>query len=217
MNAMDILGALVGKKRQSGGLGSAIGGKILKDLLGGGARRAPAPTPAPKRAPAPAPRRQAERPPQRRGSSLEDLLHQSNEHYAQRKSAPAPTPPPRVAIEAFDDEAEVLVRAMVNAAKSDGQIDKDEQEAIIKQLGDVSQQQIDFLRKEFTAKSDVREFAWSVPIGQEENVYVISLMSIDLDANSEAKYLQELAHGLRLDAETCNALHDKLKAPRIYS
>lgn len=210
MNAMDILGALVGNKRKSGGLGSAIGGKILKDLIGGGGRR-PAPTPAP----TPTPPRQAERPPRRRGSSLEDMLNRANNHHAQRQSAPQP--PPRVEVEAFDEEAEVLVRAMVNAAKADGQIDKTEQEAIIKQLGNVSQEQIDFLRKEFAAKSDVREFAWSVPLGNEENVYAISLMSIDLDANSEATYLHELAHGLRLAPEECNAIHDRLRAPRIFA
>jgi len=233
MDAMDILGSLLGKKRNSGGLGSAIGGKILKDLLGGGSKKTAPRQPVPQRAPSPPPR-QAERPiprSRRRGSSLEDLLRKADDHYSQRGSRREPAPPrqsapqrhpappsrsTRVDEDAFDDEAEVLVRAMVNAAKADGRIDKQEQDSIIGQLGQLEQDQIDYLRQEFSTPLDVREFAWSVPLGYEENVYTISLLVIDLDANVEAQYLHDLAHGLRMDPEDCNRIHDKLNAPRIF-
>ena len=46
-------------------------------------------------------------------------------------------------------QAEVLIRAMVMAAKADGQITRDEQEAIVKQLGDLDQEEINFLQTEF--------------------------------------------------------------------
>jgi uncharacterized membrane protein YebE (DUF533 family) len=225
MDAMDILGGLIGKQRKSGGLGSAIGGKILKDLLGGGSKPAPAPPRAPQQPQAPRPAHRSG--PSRGAPSLEDLLRKADDHYTHQQSPPhSQSPPPRQSVPAplphraevdvFDDEAQLLIRAMVNAAKADGQIDQEEQESIIGRLGNLDDDQINFLRTEFSAKSDVREFAWSVPLGHEENVYTISLLAIELDANAEAQYLHELAHGLRMDPDVCNRIHDKLNAPRIF-
>ena len=110
----------------------------------------------------------------------------------------------------------MLVRAMISAAKSDGRIDRQEQETILGQFGDVSAAESKFLQEEFSRPVDVRAFAWDVPLGQEEQVYAVSLMAIDLDANSEARYLHDLAHGLRLLPQTCNDLHDRFRAPRIF-
>lgn len=116
----------------------------------------------------------------------------------------------------MNEQAEVLVRAMVSAAKSDGQISAPEQKQIIEQLGNVTQEEIEFLRQEFARELDVREFAWSVPIGMEEQVYQLSLIAIDLDEMKEAQYLADLAHGLRLPPERCNAIHRRLGAPVIF-
>lgn len=113
-------------------------------------------------------------------------------------------------------QAELLIRAMVMAAKADGQITRDEQEAIVGQLGDLDQTEVSFLQAEFAREVDVRDFAWSVPLGMEQQVYGISLMAMDLDEQKEAKYLGELAHGLRLPPEVCNGIHDQFDAPRIF-
>jgi uncharacterized membrane protein YebE (DUF533 family) len=168
------------------GRGGAMG-SILEGLLRGGQKKAPA---AP-------PRSQAA--PQRRAGSRAEAPFQ----------APAPTS------ELDDERAKLLVVAMVNAAKADGQLDKKEQDAILGQLGDVSQEEIDFLRKEFAAPLDVREFAWNVPLGLEQQVYGFSLMAIGLDEKREARYLKDLAHGLRLDPDVCDRLHDQVGAPKL--
>ncbi len=113
-----------------------------------------------------------------------------------------------------DERALVLVRAMVNAAKSDGQIDQSEQQSILERLGDTSREAIEFLRQEFAKPLDVREFAWSVPIGMEQQVYTLSLIAIDLDTSREASYLLELAHGLRIPDEVREQIHQRLGAPQ---
>ena len=105
---------------------------------------------------------------------------------------------------------------MVNAAKADGRVSPDEQSQIFQQLKNPTQEALDFLNREFSQRLDVREFAWSVPIGMEQKVYTISLASIDLDTNPEAGYLRELAHGLRLPPETCNEIHRQYGAPTIF-
>ncbi|MGB6044781.1 MAG: DUF533 domain-containing protein [Pirellulales bacterium] len=115
-----------------------------------------------------------------------------------------------------NQRAETLIRAMINAAKSDGAIDQVEQDKIVGQLGEISREEADFLRNEFRRPLDVHEFAHSVPTGLEDEVYAISLMAIDLDTRPEAEYLRELAKFLRISPEVCNDLHDRYGAPRLY-
>ena len=212
MDAMDILGALLGKKSSGG----SAGGNILKDMLGGGT-----PKPSTQTRRAPQPQRQGR--PKTSGDaarSLEDLLNVSNEHHTQRRQAPEPKrqPPPKWTPEqeSMNEQSKVLVRAMVNASKSDGQVTEAEQQEILKRLDYVTQEEIDFLRAEFSRKTDVREFAWSVPLGMEEQVYTLSVVAIDLDENKEANYLGDLAHGLRLAPSRCNEIHRKYGAPEIF-
>lgn len=115
-----------------------------------------------------------------------------------------------------NDEALVLIRSMINAAKADGSISQEEQESIVSRISNPTQETIDFLRQEFNGSLNVRDFAWSVPLGMEQQVYTISLAAIKLDANTEASYLHDLAHGLRLTPDFCNELHRKYGAPTIF-
>lgn len=109
--------------------------------------------------------------------------------------------------------AELLVKAMINAAKADGQIDQAEQDMIVKQLGTLTQHEIQFLQSEFAAPLNVSEFVRSVPIGMEQEIYAISLMAMNLNNNAEAMYLKELAHGFRMTLAGCNQIHQKYGAP----
>ena len=132
----------------------------------------------------------------------------------QEAAVEAPRP---AEIQEANDQAVLMIRAMVNAAKSDGRIDETEQQNIISKLGDdVSQSEIDFLKREFAAPLDVEGFARSVPNGLEQQIYALSLTSIELDTQKEAQYLGQLAQGLNIDANTCNQIHDQLNAPKIF-
>jgi len=119
---------------------------------------------------------------------------------------------------AANDQATVLIRAMVNAAKSDGRIDQSEQDNIVSKLGDdVSEAEVNFLREEFAAPLDVAGFARQVPNGLEQQVYFLSLTSIELDTQNEAQYLGQLAQAMNLNPEVCNQIHDQVQAPRIFA
>ena len=118
---------------------------------------------------------------------------------------------------AANDQATLLIRAMVNAAKSDGRIDESEQKNILEKVGgDVSQAEIEFLQKEFSAPLDVAGFAKSVPNGLEQQIYAVSLTSIELDTQNEAQYLAQLAQGMNMDPQLCNQIHEHLGAPKIF-
>lgn len=124
---------------------------------------------------------------------------------------------PVAAVPEQNEQAVLMIRAMVNAAKSDGRVDSTEQEKIVGNLGDdVSEKEVEFLKSEFSAPLDVEGFAASVPRGMEQDIYFISLTSIDLDTQNEANYLGQLAKGLKLDPAWCNEVHDKVGAPKIF-
>ena len=125
--------------------------------------------------------------------------------------AQAAAAPQQAELQQANDQAVLMIRAMVNAAKSDGRVDQTEQENIISKLGsDVSEAEINFLKQEFAAPLDVAGFARSVPNGLEQQIYALSLTSIDLDTQNEAQYLGQLAQGLNIDANLCNQIHDQV-------
>lgn len=115
-----------------------------------------------------------------------------------------------------EQQAELLVKAMINAAKSDGKVDQKEQQRIVDRLGDVTQDEIEFVQGELAAPLDVQGFVRSIPRGMEQQVYAVSLMAIDLDSNPEAQYLHQLAQGLGMSADACNQIHQQLGAPKLY-
>ena len=121
-------------------------------------------------------------------------------------SAAAPEPSPAEA----NDQATVLIRAMCNAAKADGQIDEEEQKNIIGKLGDIDQSEADFLRQEFSSPLDVQGFAASVPSALASQVYALSCATVRVDTQEEVAYLQELGQALRLDGDTLNGIHKQL-------
>lgn len=115
------------------------------------------------------------------------------------------------------DQAEIMIRAMINAAKSDGRVDKDEQQKILGQLGSLSQDEVDFVNNEIASKLDVDGFAGSVPQSMKNQVYTMSLMAIDLDNNTEANYLHQLGQSLGIQPETINQIHRQLGARVLYT
>jgi len=115
-----------------------------------------------------------------------------------------------------DDDATVLVRAMVNAAKADGQVDQAEVDNIVGRLGEIDPHEADFLRDEFRSPIDLEGFCRSVPQGMAQQAYAFSVMGMKLDTQHEAQYLGAVAQGLGLDPRTCNAIHDKLGVPQIF-
>ncbi len=119
--------------------------------------------------------------------------------------------------EEANEQALLLVKAMINAAKADGQVDDAERERIVDKLGDITPEELEFVKQELAAPLDLEGFIRSIPAGMGEQVYTVSLMAIDLDSNAEAQYLDQLARGLGIGPEQCNAIHEQLGAPKLYT
>lgn len=176
-----------GSAAQAGGGNSA--GDLLGSLLGGGAAQGGAAT---------------------NSGGIGALLGNAMGQKSPSAQAPA-------ASADQTNQAAVLIRAMVNAAKSDGVVDEQEQQNIVNKLGDIGPEESAFIRAEMQAPLDVDGFIRSVPKGMEQQVYVMSLMTVNLDSKNEADYLDSLAKGFNISEQASNQIHAQLNVPQLYS
>ncbi len=184
-----MLGGMLSGQGQQGGAGAGGLGGLLESLGGGGA-----PPQGQPQAPA--------------NGSLGGVLNSAFENFGEPEQAPSP---------AQEDMAKLFLRAMIGAAKADGQIDAEEKQKILGELGDVSADEAAFVQQELAAPLDVDALVRDVPAGSEQQVYLMSLMGINLDNAAEARYLDALAKGMNITPEIANAIHDKLGAPKLYT
>lgn len=123
---------------------------------------------------------------------------------------------PAEAVAQLNQQAITLIKAMLNAAKADGQIDQQEQQNIVGKLADLGPQEAAFIKDEIARPLNM-EFLEQVQQGMASNVYMMSLMAINLDTDAEVQYMQRLAQALGLDPQTVNGLHQQLGIVPLYS
>jgi len=115
------------------------------------------------------------------------------------------------------EEAERLaLRAMIAAAKADGQIDQNEMDRILGHMNadDVTEAERRFVLDEIRKPLDPSDLAKDVRNpAQAAEVYAASLLAIDVDSDAERAYLRALATALRLDAGVVSFLHRTTGAP----
>ncbi len=116
-----------------------------------------------------------------------------------------------------EKQAEIILKAMISAAKADGQIDAKEQQKITEHIGDVTPEEIEFVKNEMQSPLDIQGLINSIPAGMEQQVYMMSLLAIDLDSKPEAEYMDKLAKGLNISPEVANNIHQQLGVPLLYS
>lgn len=113
--------------------------------------------------------------------------------------------------EQIDDEtALVLIRAMTSSAKADGEVTQDEIDAIVQRAGDLDADEEELLRHELSTPLDLDALVDSVPAGMERDVYVASLLPIEVDTIEERDYLRDLADGLGLREDDVIQIHAAL-------
>lgn len=112
--------------------------------------------------------------------------------------------------------AALMLRAVIQAVKCDGELDDAERERLTQAMGEADPREVRAVEAELQRPVDVQGLARAVPAGLEPQVYMVSLMAIDLDQRAEADYLHQLASALDLSPDEVNAMHDKAGAPRLY-
>ena len=103
-----------------------------------------------------------------------------------------------------------LLRAMIAAAKADGHVDAQEQARIFAEMDKLPLGADDkvFVMDELRAKLDVDAVAGAAATPEEAaEIYMASLLAIDVDNAAERGYLAMLAARLRLDDALVAHLH----------
>lgn len=117
-----------------------------------------------------------------------------------------------------EEAAGLMLRAMIQAAKSDGDIDRAEQAKILETLGDdADPSDRAFIKSQLKAPVDPEALAADVPEAQRMQVYSASLMTIRVDTQAEAQYLDRLARAMQLDEAVVNMLHMQMGLQPLYA
>lgn len=191
-----ILGQLSGGTKTAGGGGGGLG-DLLGGLLGGAAAGGAAAGGLARKDSQPT-----------NNASFGELFNDALSHDAEPEVAPTPEQ---------NAVAGLMLRAMIQAAKADGRIDEGERQRLTEHLGDLDEEERQFIREQMAAPVDVASLAAEVPSGLEAQVYLMSLLAINFDSPEEARYLDGLAQALRIGQGQINRIHDEVGATRLYS
>ncbi|MEL6644760.1 MAG: DUF533 domain-containing protein [Pseudomonadota bacterium] len=112
--------------------------------------------------------------------------------------------------DSMEENAKLMIRAMIQAAKADGEIDAGEREKILEHLGDLDAEQKAFVEAELAAPIDVNALANDTSEAMKAQVYAMSLMTVKVDTQSEVNYLDGLATALGLSDETRARVHQSM-------
>jgi uncharacterized membrane protein YebE (DUF533 family) len=111
----------------------------------------------------------------------------------------------------------LLARAMIAAAKADGQIDVQESQAILNQINGLALPAEDkaFLFEEYARPLDIAGLAAAVPTPEQAaEVYTASMLMVDPPSPPERIYLQALAGALGLEAALAQQIEATVSASR---
>lgn len=114
-----------------------------------------------------------------------------------------------------EENARLMIRAMIQAAKSDGEIDADERRAILDHLSDASDEEIAFVEAALDAPADPAALAADTGDAMRAQVYSAALMAISVDTEAERAYLRNLAEALQLEDAVVADLHRGMNRPPL--
>lgn len=120
--------------------------------------------------------------------------------------------------ETLETRAVLALRAMISAAKADGEIDQRERERILNKLEDAGAdaETRRFVTEEAAAPLDIEALVRAVPDQQTAaQVYAASLLAINVDTAAEKAYLRDLSTRLGLSDQAVASLHGVLGVPTV--
>lgn len=105
-----------------------------------------------------------------------------------------------------EENAKLMIRAMIEAAKADGEVDPDERAQIMGALTDASEEERRFVAEHIDAPADLAGLVAGVTDATRTQVYATARMIIAGENDAEKAWLDRLAAALNLDAQTRSTL-----------
>ena len=221
LNAEKLLGGMLrkGLRRSGGGLGSLVSGGAALGLVGIAweavehLMQQSQDTPAPPG------------PPPRALGSVDGTLGKSMpppppSGTVAAVAPPAPSPDAKPNVDEAAPRADLrqqaavlLIRAMIAAANADGTIDDRERDMILEKIESMplNEEEKRFIEDEFQTPRDLQSIIDEVTSADvARQVYIASVLAIEVDSDEELDYLQRLAQGLHLDADTLRRIHEQI-------
>jgi tellurite resistance protein len=202
----------IGGSRSATAALATLAGAVLGSILGGGGAPPPAPArpgPAQGRASRSEPIDVAPASPRPPGSSEAPLPNP----WSSRPAAQKPAAPPTPDTNAEDEEALLILRAMISCAKADGKLDAAERTAIAGQLDQAGLDQAarDLVLAEFASPASVAEIARAVrdPVLAAQ-VYAAAYLAAGEIEAAERGWLDGFAQAAGLDPRAAAAIEAKL-------
>ena len=78
----------------------------------------------------------------------------------------------------MEENAKLMIRAMIQAAKADGEIDLEEQQKILAKLGEIGPEERAFVEAEMRKPVDIMGLAQDTGDAMKAQVYAMSLMAV---------------------------------------
>lgn len=117
------------------------------------------------------------------------------------------------ATDAAEANARLMIRAMIQAARADGQITDAERAVIMQHLGESTPAERAFVEAEMLAPVDPVALARDTAEAMRAQVYSAAVMTMQGDTPAEAQFLATLAQAMALDAATVAGIHASLGKP----
>jgi uncharacterized membrane protein YebE (DUF533 family) len=116
--------------------------------------------------------------------------------------------------EKMENQAQLVLKAMINAAKADGQIDEGEVQRIIGKLGDagIDQKTRDLVLAEMNKPMDTEALVAAAKGNPQlaAQLYAASLLAIEVDSPAERAYLENFAKSMGLVPQAVTNLENTM-------
>ena len=113
--------------------------------------------------------------------------------------------------------SELVLKAMINAAKADGSVEESEIRRILGKVQEsgADQQALEFLAAEMKKPMETANLVGAARGNLElaAQIYSASLLGIEVDTPAEKQYLEELSSALGLEPEVTQRIHQELGLP----
>ncbi|MGI1662695.1 DUF533 domain-containing protein [Palleronia sp. KMU-117] len=109
-----------------------------------------------------------------------------------------------------EDNARLMIRAMIQAAKADGEIDAEERQKILDHLEGAGPEEIAYVREQLAAPLDLEGLVSDTQDNARSQVYAMSAMAVRIDSDAEREYLNALARGLGLSDAAQARIHQAM-------
>lgn len=129
-----------------------------------------------------------------------------------------PPPPPGAVqqkpISNIQEEAVLLIQAMIASANADGVLDTQERQSILDKLqgDDLSVEEKQFISQSFLSPPSMDDIVSKVNSPDlAKQVYAVSLLTVTVDTDEEKNYLQNLAQKLQLSDSDVQEIHSQIQ------